>query len=243
MVVTEVSPTPPLIDETPREIGDKLAPLIVTAGIGYSYVALKHPDIVNSSVSGSFLEISGGTELTKQLRLSLSFSSFETGIRRLPGDKWEEGDYVPKTAPAGLRGLAGPTGGNTGDQNGGQVMNKSFHMHALGPRLDFYPLGSQGPFMGVNTALGVVTEFATRVGIDVGARVGADWRPFQELSFSIEGGAHGQFFEGGRAAIPYGMARINLLLDPSELSSAAVARRGTNMVPPSQQRTLPTPGR
>jgi hypothetical protein len=85
----------------------------------------------------------------------------------------------------------------------------------------------------------VIQDIGTRYGFDVGARVGADWRPFQSLSFSVEGGAHGQIYDDSRATIPYAMARLNLLLDPAELSSPAAIRTRPSTYMPTQPRTLP----
>jgi hypothetical protein len=228
-------------DQLPRKIGDKLAPLVVTAGLGYGYAAVSYPGLNNSSISGTVLELTAGTELDPRLRVSLGVTSLETKIRRSSNGGWEEGDYIRKSATtsSGLRGMKEPVDPVAPDGGGAEVQ-RTMHASVLGPRVDYFPLGSQGPYLGVTAAVAVLSGVGTYVGFDAGARVGAEWRPLQELAFSIEGGAHGQLYDGARATIPYGLARLNLLLDPAELTSSAAAKRGSNILPPSQQRTLPT---
>jgi hypothetical protein len=77
-----------------------------------------------------------------------------------------------------------------------------------------------------------------RVGANLAARVGGEWRPFQSLGLSIEGGAHGQIYDDAKAAIPYAMARMTLLLEPRSFSSRWT-RTPVPMGP--AQRTLPSP--
>jgi hypothetical protein len=197
-------------------IGEKLSPLLSTLSVGYAYAAIKYPGLLNSDVNGAFLELAFGTELDQRLRIFLAFTSFETAIRRVDEEHWEEGKFQPKVA--GLHSTAGPTDPYVSG-SGGVDMQRTLHVHSLGPRLDFLPLGVQGPYLGLTTALAITTGVDTRVGADLGARVGGEWRPFQELSFGIEAGAHGQVYSDGNAAIPYAAARLNLLLDPAGLTS------------------------
>ena len=230
----------PSVDQLPRTIGDKLAPLVATAGFGYGYASIKYPGLTSDSVSGPFVELTGGTELDPRLRLSFGVTSMSTTIRR-SGTEWEEGSYVAKVAqPAGLRSQLGPTNPYT-SQAGGVAVQRTLNAASYGPRLDYFPLGSQGPYLGATAALATLWGIETMVGLDVGARIGAEWRPFQELAFSLEGGAHHQMYDGARATIPYGLLRLNLLLDPLELSSSGKPRTNTTTIQVlSQQRTLPT---
>ncbi|MET0592343.1 MAG: hypothetical protein ABW133_06570 [Polyangiaceae bacterium] len=235
---------PPVVDELPRKIGDKLAPLWFTAGAGYGYASLKLPSLNNDSISGPYLELTAGTELDSRLRVSIGISNMETKIRRSSNGKWEEGDYVRKLATTsssqgGLHSQADPIEPVT-LQGGGAAVQRTMHTTAVGPRVDYFPLGSQGPYVGVTTALAILSGIDSRVGFNAGARLGGEWRPFQELAFSIEAGAQGHFYEGAHATIPYGLARVSLLLDPAELSSSAAAKRQQMGTPPGSQRTLPT---
>jgi hypothetical protein len=214
-------------------IGEKLAPLLSTLSVGYAYAAIKYPGLLNSDVNGAFIELAFGTELDQRLRIFLAFTSFETAIRRVDEEHWEEGKFQPKVA--GLHSTAGPTDPYVSGA-GGVDMQRTLHVHSLGPRLDFLPLGVQGPYLGLTTALAITTGVDTRVGADLGARVGGEWRPFQELSFGIEAGAHGQLYSDGNAAIPYAAVRLNLLLDPAGLTS-----KGKTQVPMGPNRTLPAP--
>jgi hypothetical protein len=175
-----------------------------------------------------------GTELDKRLRLLLAFTSFETSIRRVNGEQWEEGKFEPKVA-SGLHSTKGPTEPYVSGA-GGVDMQRTLHAHSLGPRLDFLPLGVQGPYLGLTTAVAITTGIDTRVGGDLGARVGGEWRPFQEFSVGIEAGAHGQIYSDGNAVIPYGTVRLNLLLDPAGLTS-----KSSTHVPMGPSRTLPAP--
>ncbi|MET0592344.1 MAG: hypothetical protein ABW133_06575 [Polyangiaceae bacterium] len=231
----------PSVDQLPRKIGDKLAPLVVTAGFGYSSASIKYPGFLSDNISGPFVELTGGMELDPRLRLSFGISSLSTTIRR-NGENWEEGNYVARAAPAaGLRSQRGPTDPYVSPA-GGVAVQRTLTAAAFGPRIDYFPLGSQGPYLGATTALATLWGVETLVGLDVGARIGADWRPFQELSFSIEGGAHHQMYNDARVTIPYGLVRLNLLLDPLELSSSGKPRTNleTIQVLSPQQRTLPT---
>jgi hypothetical protein len=97
----------------------------------------------------------------------------------------------------------------------------------------------QGPYLGITTAVAITTGIDTRVGADLGARVGGEWRPFQEFSIGIEAGAHGQLYSDGNAAIPYAAARLNLLLDPAGLTSKSSF--GPPLSAPMTPRTLPAP--
>ena len=215
-------------------IGERLSPLIVSAAFGYAYASVKYPGLVSTDVTGPFLEIAAGTELNRQFRLLLAFTSIESPIK-LTESGWEEGTQQAKVA-SGLHTTKGP-GDPVTLMGGGVEVQRMFHAHSLGPRLDFLPLGAQGPYLGVTTALAIMTGIETQVGANVGARVGGEWRPFQEFSVGIEAGAHGQIYADGNAAIPYATARINLLLDPAGLTSKG---RSTPMTT-GPMRTLPTP--
>jgi len=83
--------------------------------------------------------------------------------------------------------------------------------------MDFLPLGSQGPYLGMTAAVAVIQDVSTRVGADLAARVGGEWRPFHSLGVAIEAGAHGQIYDDARAAIPYALARMSLMLEPQGL--------------------------
>jgi hypothetical protein len=88
----------------------------------------------------------------------------------------------------------------------------------------------------MTTALGVMQDLELRLGADLGARVGGEWRPFQSLSLAIEGGAHGQIYGDATAAIPYAEARLTLLVDSSTLKGRS-STPSPNM--PMMPRTLP----
>ena len=219
-------------------IGEKLAPLVATVAVGYGYASIKYPGLVSSNFDGPFLEIAGGTELSRQFRLLLAFTSLESPIHRTSTGDWAEGEYKTKVATSGLHSTNDPIEPIT-LPGGGTVVQTTLHIHSLGPRVDFLPLGSQGPYLGLTTALAITTGLDTRVGADLGARVGGEWRPFQELSVGIEAGAHGQLYSDGNAAVPYATARLNLLLDPAALTS-----KGKGAPPqtgPMMPRTLPAP--
>ena len=105
--------------------------------------------------------------------------------------------------------------------------------------MDFLPLGSQGPDLGMTAALAIIQNISSSmlVGADLAARIGAEWRPFQSFAVAIEGGAHGQIYVDAKAAIPYAMARMTLLLEPQALST-----KGSTPTPVlPMQRTLPAP--
>jgi len=52
-------------DKVPTVVGSVLSPLVVTAGLGYAYAAVSHPELVSHSLSGAFIEVSAGTELER----------------------------------------------------------------------------------------------------------------------------------------------------------------------------------
>jgi hypothetical protein len=215
-------------------IGERLSPLLATVSFGYGYAAIKYPGLVDSDLNGPFIEMAFGTELDQRLRLFLAFTSFETAIHRLNEEQWAEGKFQAKVA-SGLHSTKGPTEPYISGA-GGVDVQRTLHVHSLGPRLDFLPLGVQGPYLGLTTALAITTGIDTRVGADLGARVGGEWRPFQEFSVGIEAGAHGQIYSDGNAAVPYAAARLNVLLDPAGLTS-----KGKVPVPMGPNRTLPSP--
>jgi hypothetical protein len=123
-------------------------------------------------------------------------------------------------------------------QTGGVEVQKTFHAHSLGPRMDFLPLGSQGPYLGMTAAVAIIQDVSTRVGADLAARVGGEWRPFHSLGLAIEAGAHGQIYDDAKAAIPYAMARLSLMLEPPGMHKKGSGSSPNNMVMP---RTLPAP--
>ena len=232
---------PPPRDQVTPPIGEKLSPLLVTAGFGYGYAAIKHPDLVSSSLSGSFVEFTGGTELNHRFRLSFALTSFQTTIHRVPGG-WSEGDLPTRTA-AGLRAQADPVEPEDVIGGGGVEVRKTLHVHSFGPRLDFLPLGSQGPYIGLTTGLGVIQDIGLRAGGSAALRIGGEWRPYHVFGLGVEAGAHGQIYTDSRAAIPYATARLQFYLDPEQLSSRRTPTV-TTFVPSGQQRTLPiTPPR
>jgi hypothetical protein len=225
-----------MADTGTTKIGETLSPLIVTAGLGYAYASVNHPDLVSRSLSGAFLEITAGTEIERRFRLSLAFTSFETKLRRAGPGKWEEGEST-RSSSAGLRSLADPID-PAAAQSGGVEVQKMFHAHSIGPRMDFLPLGSQGPYLGMTAAVAVIQDVSTRVGADLAARVGGEWRPFHSLGLAVEAGAHGQIYDDARAAIPYALARLSLLLEPPGMSSKTRGVAPSTFVMP---RTLPPP--
>ena len=83
---------------TKPAIGEKRSPFVATVSFGYGYASIDYTGLTNSGVDGPFLEMAFGTELDKRLRLLLAFTSFETSIRRVNGDQWEEGKLQPKVA-------------------------------------------------------------------------------------------------------------------------------------------------
>ena len=224
-------------EQAPSKIGEKLSPLLVTAGFGLGYAAIKHPDLLTDSLSGSFVEITAGTELSQRFRLSFSMTSFQTAIHRKRGG-WAEGER-PANGTAGLRVQKDPT--EPLDVNAGGVeVQKTIHIHSFAPRLDFLPLGSQGPYIGATAGLGVIQDIGLRAGGDVSLRVGGEWRPYHIFGLGAEVGAHGQVYTDSRAAIPYATARLQFYLDPAQLSSKRASTVTTFV--PTQQRTLPMPG-
>jgi hypothetical protein len=222
-----------------KKIGSVLSPFLVTAGVGYAYASVNHPDLRSRDLSGAFIEVTVGTELERRFRLALAFTSFETKMRRASTGGWEEGEFSPRVARLGLHTLLDPTAPYTGPEGGGAEVQKTFHAHSLGPRMDFLPLGSQGPYLGMTAALGIIQGISTpmRVGANLAARIGGEWRPFQAFAVAIEGGAHGQIYEDAKAAIPYAMARMTLLLEPSMRQTSSSMPQP--MLP--MQRTLPMP--
>ena len=229
---------PPPRDQVPAPIGEKLSPLLLTAGFGYGYTAIKHPDLESRSLSGSFVELTAGTELNHRFRLSFAMTSFQTTIHLTQGGDWAEGD-MPVTTANGLRGQEGPTEPTrTGNGEGGVEVQKTLHIHSFGPRLDFLPLGSQGPYIGATAGLGVIQDIGLRAGGDVALRVGGEWRPYHVFGVGIEAGAHGQLYTDSQAATPYATARVQFYLDPEQFSSPRRLPTVTTFVP-SGARTLP----
>jgi hypothetical protein len=228
--------TPPH-DEPELPIGEKLSPLVATAGFGMGYTAIKHPDLESKSLTGSFFELTAGTELDRRFRLSFAFTSFQTTIHLAASGDWKEGNY-PVTTTRGVRSQAGPPEpGVTGGGAGGVEVQKTLHIHSIGPRLDFLPLGSQGPYIGVTTGLAVIQDIGLRAGGDLGLRIGGEWRPYQVFGVGLEAGAHGQIYTDSRTAIPYATARLQFYLDPAQLTSSRPSTVRTFV--PTQQRNLP----
>jgi hypothetical protein len=219
----------------PTKIGAVLSPLIITTGLGYAYASVTHPELASRNLSGAFLEVAVGTELERRFRLSLAFTSFETKLRRTSAGQWEEGEFG-RVARLGLGAMRDPVDPASAEGGGAEVQ-KTLHVHSLGPRMDFLPLGSQGPYLGMTAALAVIQDVSTRVGANLGVRVGAEWRPFNALALAIEGGAHGQIYSDAKATTPYAMARMTLLLEVSRRRSAG----STPMPVIPMQRTLPAP--
>jgi len=228
-----------MVDPATRKIGSVLSPLLITTGLGYAYASVTHPELLSRSLSGAFIEITAGTEIERRFRLSLAFTSFETKVRRTAAG-WEEGEFS-RVARLGLRTQADPVDPYTGPDGGGVVVQKDFLAHSLGPRMDFLPLGSQGPYLGMTAALGMIQGLSTsmRFGANLAARIGGEWRPFQSFAVAVEAGAHGQIYSDARAAIPYAMARMTLLLEPSGPKGVGSTRAPTTVLP--TQRTLPAP--
>ena len=106
---------PPRDQATTPPIGEKLSPLLITAGFGLGYAAIKHPDLQSTSLTGSFIELTAGNELNHRFRLSFAFTSFQTTIHRVPSG-WAEGDYP--TTVAGLRAQADPVEPNRPPRSG-----------------------------------------------------------------------------------------------------------------------------
>jgi hypothetical protein len=232
---------PPPRDQVAAPIGEKLSPLLLTAGFGYAYTAIDHPDLESKDLSGSIVEFTGGTELSHRFRLSFSLTSFQTTIHRTQSGHWAEGDYPTKTA--GLSAKADPVEPTrTGNGEGGVEVQKTLHIHSFSPRVDFLPLGRQGPYIGLSTGLGVIQDIDTRVGVDAALRIGGEWRPYQIFGLGIEAGAHGQLYSDSKTATPYATARLQFYLDPEQQFSSSRRLPTVTTFVPSGQRTLPMGG-
>ena len=145
-------------------IGERLSPLIATVSLGYAYAAVKYSGLVSSDVDGPWLEIAFGTELEKRFRLLLAFTSIESPIRRTQtGELGRGGVSTPKVA-SGLHSTADPIEPVSLAASAASIVQKMFHAHSLGPRIDFLPLGVQGPYLGLTTALAITQGLDTRVG-------------------------------------------------------------------------------
>ena len=225
-------------DKVPTVIGEKLSPLLITGGFGIGYAAIDHPQIASTSLTGSFAEITAGTELDHRFRLSFSFTSFQSTVHRTRSG-WMEGDYPVKVA--GLQSQADPVEPRDAFGNvGGVEVQKTLHIHSIAPRIDFLPLGSQGPYIGATLGLGVIQDIGLRAGGDASLRVGGEWRPYHVFGLGVEAGAHGQLYVDAKTAIPYATARLQFYLDPEQLSTKRSPTTRTFV--PTQQRTLPMPG-
>jgi hypothetical protein len=203
--------------------------LIFLAGLGYTAGgAVKHPDLQGDKFTGEMLELGFGTELAPQWRLVLAFSSFQTTLERVAGTNQFKNTSGAVYGGAGFHPLAGCADCMTNGGQGGIVVRQPFHIHTLGPRLDYLPFGDQGLFFGVTAGAALMQDLDFRGGFAAAARAGLEWRPYKVFGISVEAGAHGQVYSDSSAVLPYASAQLRLMAEPPPLST-------TTTVPANQQ--------
>jgi hypothetical protein len=95
------------------------------------------------------------------------------------------------------------------------MVKAPLHVHTVGPRLDFLPFGSSGPFVGVTAGVALMQDLAFRSGFGAAARIGYEYTPFDVMGVLLEAGAHGQVYSDSSATLPYVSLQLRFLADPS----------------------------
>jgi hypothetical protein len=203
--------------------------LIFDVGLGYTAGgSVKHPELTGTSFAGEMLELGGGVELDPRFQLLLVFTSFQTKLERIGStNRFQRTDAV--YAGSGVHPLAScviDCGSSAG--TGGLLVKQPLHVHTLGPRLDFLPFGSNGPFVGVTAGAAMMQDLSFRGGFAAAARIGYEYTPFDVMGVLLEVGAHGQVYSDSNAALPYLSLQLRLLADPSMY-------RAPPLVPPRDQ--------
>jgi hypothetical protein len=94
---------------------------------------------------------------------------------------------------------------------GTELTLEPVHLHTIGPRLEFAPLGLVGPFIGGVTGLALTEgDAGNRAGL--GQSVHGGWRIRLARWATIAGlaGAHGHVYGDGWAALPFAVAELRI---------------------------------
>jgi hypothetical protein len=204
--------------------------LIFDVGLGYTTGGqVKHPELIGTTFAGEMLELGGGVELDPRFQLLLVFTSFQTKIERIGTSNRFQRTTDAVHAISGVHPLAScviDCGSSAG--TGGLLVKAPLHVHTLGPRLDFLPFGSNGPFVGATAGAAIMQDLSFRGGFAVAARIGYEYTPFDIMGVLLEVGAHGQVYSDSSATLPYVSLQLRLLADPSMYRAAP-------LVPPRDQ--------
>jgi hypothetical protein len=208
------------LDTMPRDRAPKAPPSVVrpvlTAGGGYVYGTMHHPDLAGTRFKGMMLNLGAGVAISRKWVVELEFSTFETTLNRNAAGKFAPAST--STSSATIHPLAEASrGGSLSGGQGGFVSTQPIHIHTVGPRVDFAPLGPNGPFIGLTAGASIVQDVTFRLGGAGAARAGVRWQPVSALALSLEAGAHGQVYSEGSAALPYAAFQATLFLSKNEI--------------------------
>jgi hypothetical protein len=196
--------------------------MIFGAGLGYTAGGtVKHPDLNGNKFAGEMLTLEAGAEINPQWRLVLAFSSFQSNLDRVPGtNQFKSASGVFQGGP-GFHPLAGCADCSTTGGQGGIVIHQPFHVHTLGPRVDYLPFGNDSLFIGVTAGAAMMQDLDFRAGFAAAARAGYEYRPYSVFGISVEAGAHGQVYSDSSAVLPYAAVQLRLLAETPPLSTTS----------------------
>jgi len=227
-----------LVPALPEASGERKRRFIFGAGLGYTAGgSVKHPELNGTKFAGEMLTLEAGMEINPSWRLVLAFSSFQSKLDRVMGtNQFTSASGVvaggPGFHPLADCGDCGTTGGQ-----GGIVVHQPFHVHTLGPRVDYLPFGDQGLFFGLTAGAAMMQDLDFRAGFASAARAGYEFRPYSVFGISVEAGAHAQVYSDSSAVLPYASVQLRLIAEPPPMST-------TTTVPANQPAVLvkPQPG-
>jgi hypothetical protein len=222
--------------------GPRRRQLVFLAGLGYtSGGSVKHPELSGTGFSGEMLELAGGVELNPKWHLTLSFTSFQTKLERVGRTNQFQGASGALRGGAGFQPLVSCPDCMTSGGQGNIVVSQPLHVHTLGPRLDYFPFGTDSLFVGITAGAAIMQDLSYRGGFAAAARAGFEWRPYSALGLSLEAGAHGQLYSDSSAALPYAALQLRLLAPLPSVSRYTVTRSEAGPTPPPTQLPPGTP--
>jgi len=173
----------------------------VSGGVGFANI--HHPKVGTPHVLGPMLTFQLGYRITERWAISLVYTDFQQRVMRTSGDE------LFGTSTSWLH-TAADCNSCKPPPPGGNILDTTFRISSFGPSVDVTPFGRNGPFVGVQGGVAMVSLTSMLVGASGTARAGLRLRPVDNVSLGVEGGVQGQKFSGGSAALGYGGAEVRL---------------------------------
>jgi hypothetical protein len=203
-VVVALAPVTSRAEPPPDDAADKDAattvrkhPFFAGGGIGIGYANVSHPQLSTPHMVGPVVELHAGYTISPEWAVSLELTNFEQSVSRNGAGEQFHSASTWGHVQAGCEKCGPP-------ETGGWVKDSVLLLTTAAPRVDFTPLGPDGPFVGATGGVALLNGLDARTGVLGAARAGFRLRPVPILAVQLEGGVQGEAFSDASAMLYYG---------------------------------------